>query len=30
MFEAVMFNKANLKAEMDKWNKDVQEAINGL
>jgi len=30
MFEAVMFNKADLKTEMDKWNKDVQEALNGL
>lgn len=30
MFEAVMFNKADLKTEMEKWNKEVQEALNGL
>ncbi|MFN8633718.1 MAG: hypothetical protein U0893_07695 [Chloroflexota bacterium] len=29
-FEAVMFNKADIKAELDKWNKDVQEAIKEL
>lgn len=28
-FEAVMFNKANVKQEVDKWNKDVQDALNG-
>jgi ABC-type glycerol-3-phosphate transport system substrate-binding protein len=29
-FEAVMFNKADLKAEMSRWNKDVQSALSGL
>lgn len=28
-FEAVMFNKSNVKQEVDKWNKDVQDAVNG-
>jgi len=28
-FEAVMFNKSPVKQEMDKWNKDVQDALNG-
>ena len=30
MFEAVLFNKADMKSEMAKWNKEVQEALNGL
>jgi ABC-type glycerol-3-phosphate transport system substrate-binding protein len=29
-FEAIMFNKADIKAELDRWNKDVQEALNSL
>ena len=29
-FEAVMFNKADIKAEMSRWNKDVQDALSGL
>lgn len=29
-FEAVMFNKADIKAEVTRWNKDVQEALKGL
>ncbi|MCC6177063.1 MAG: extracellular solute-binding protein [Chloroflexi bacterium] len=29
-FEAVMFNKADVKAELDRWNKDVQEALDNL
>ncbi len=29
-FEAVMFNKADIKVEMGRWNKDVQEALKGL
>ena len=28
-FEAVMFNKANIKAEMDKLNKNIQDALAG-
>ncbi len=28
-FEAVMFNKANIKQEMDKLNKDIQDALTG-
>jgi len=29
-FEAVMFNKADIKAELTRWNKDVQDALSGL
>lgn len=29
-FEAVMFNKADIKTEMNSWNKDVQDALSGL
>ena len=29
-FEAIMFNKADIKTEMTRWNKDVQEAVKGL
>ncbi|MCC7367867.1 MAG: extracellular solute-binding protein [Chloroflexi bacterium] len=29
-FETIMFNKGDIKAELDKWNKDVQEALSGL
>ena len=29
-FEAIMFNKADLKTEMDRWNKDVQDALRSL
>lgn len=29
-FEAIMFNKADIKTELDRWNKDVQEALRGL
>jgi ABC-type glycerol-3-phosphate transport system substrate-binding protein len=29
-FEAVMFNKADVKAELDRWNKEVQDALSGL
>ena len=29
-FEAIVFNKADVKAEMDRWNKDVQETLSGL
>ena len=29
-FEAVMFNKGDIKAEFDKWNQEVQEAIKEL
>lgn len=28
--EAIMFNKADIKAEMERWNKEVQEALSGL
>lgn len=28
-FEAVMFNKVSVKDAVDKWNKDVQDALNG-
>jgi len=28
-FEAVMFNKSNIKQEMDKLNKDIQDALAG-
>jgi ABC-type glycerol-3-phosphate transport system substrate-binding protein len=29
-FEAIMFNKSDIRAELDRWNKEVQEALNGL
>jgi ABC-type glycerol-3-phosphate transport system substrate-binding protein len=29
-FETIMFNKGDIKAELDKWNKDVQEALSNL
>lgn len=29
-FEAVMFNKADVKAEIERWNKEVQEALDNL
>ncbi len=29
-FEAVMFTKADIRAEMDRWNKDVQDALTSL
>jgi hypothetical protein len=29
-FETIVFNKGEIKAELDKWNKDVQEALSGL
>ncbi len=29
-FEAVMFNKADIRAELARWNKDVQDALSGL
>jgi hypothetical protein len=29
-FEAIMFNKGDVKAEIDRWNKDVQEALSDL
>jgi ABC-type glycerol-3-phosphate transport system substrate-binding protein len=29
-FETIMFNKGEIKAELDKWNKDVQEALSNL
>ena len=29
-FEAVMFNKSEIKAELDRWNKEVQEALSSL
>jgi len=29
-FETIMFNKGEVKAELDKWNKDVQEALSNL
>jgi ABC-type glycerol-3-phosphate transport system substrate-binding protein len=28
-FESVMFNKSPIKAALDTWNKDVQDALNG-
>ncbi|MCC6420706.1 MAG: extracellular solute-binding protein [Gemmataceae bacterium] len=29
-FEAIMFNKADIKSELDRWNKEVQEVLSGL
>jgi ABC-type glycerol-3-phosphate transport system substrate-binding protein len=29
-FEAIMFNKADIKAEVDRWNNDVQDALSDL
>src|SRR5205823_4417523 len=29
-FEAIMFNKSDIKAELDRWNKDVQDALSDL
>ncbi|MCA1645285.1 MAG: hypothetical protein LC797_07385 [Chloroflexi bacterium] len=29
-FEAIMFNKADMKSEMDRWNRDVQDALGNL
>ena len=29
-FEAIMFNKGDIKAEMDRWNSDVQDALRSL
>jgi ABC-type glycerol-3-phosphate transport system substrate-binding protein len=29
-FEAVMFNKADIKAELERWNKEVQDALKSL
>jgi multiple sugar transport system substrate-binding protein len=29
-FEAVMFNKADVKDEVERWNKEVQDALSGL
>jgi len=25
-----MFNKADIKTELSRWNKDVQDALSGL
>jgi ABC-type glycerol-3-phosphate transport system substrate-binding protein len=29
-FEAIMFNKGDIKAEVDRWNSDVQDALRSL
>ncbi len=29
-FEAIMFNKGDIKAEMKRWNQEVQEALGNL